>query len=154
MKKMLLTLSVILVLALVCFCPAGAEEPAKRDLTLQLVLSERQVRAGDTIQVYFSAANTSGKDFTSPVTLMDPKGKQVKGFGAPVLKSGTYAYWFGSWTVTEKDLEAEKIIFTVKYSVEDENGGIVNKKVNVSRGISASLFWVFWYSLFMSILMT
>ncbi len=136
MKKVLLTLSVILVLTLVCFCPAGAEEPAKRDLTLQLVLSERQVRAGDTIQVYFSAANTSGKDFTSPVTLMDPKGKQVKDFGAPVLKSGTYAYWFGSWTVTEKDLEAEKIIFTVKYSMEDENGGIVNKKVNVSRGIS------------------
>ena len=137
MKRLLSVLSVVLVLALVWLCPAGAEETAKRDLTFQMVISERNVRAGDTVQVYFSATNNSGKDLTSGVTLMDPKGKQVKEFGAPVLKSGTYAYWFGSWTVTEKDLEAGKIIFTVRYSVEDENGGIVNKKVHVSRGISA-----------------
>ncbi|MBR2661552.1 MAG: hypothetical protein IKE15_09145 [Clostridia bacterium] len=138
MKKRMLILAAVLLAICILLGFAGAEAPAKRDLILQLVFSSRNVQAGETVQVYFSATNASGKDFPGAMTLEDPKGKKIKDFGAPVLKSGTYAYWFGSWTVTEKDLEAGKITFTVRYSVEDENGEIVKKVTHVSRGISAA----------------
>jgi uncharacterized repeat protein (TIGR01451 family) len=77
----------------------------------------------------------------SPVTLYYPSGKKVEEFGSPTLAVGASKNWSGQWTVTQKELEAGKITFKIKYSVYsdevDENGEntLVNKTKNFSKKI-------------------
>ena len=85
--------------------------------------------------------NVGDVDMPSPVTLYYPSGKKVEEFGSPTLAVGASKNWSGQWTVTQKELEAGKITFKIKYSVYsdevDENGEntLVNKTKNFSKKI-------------------
>ncbi len=77
------------------------------------------------ISVSLKVSNPSGKDMVDPVTLYDPAGNIVPGFGdggSYVLKSGDSVSWEGKWNVTQAQLDKGEVEYSLKYHVEDEAG--------------------------------
>ena len=65
----------------------------------------------------------------APVTLLDPAGNVVSSFGdggAYTLKSGDSRSWEGKWNVTQAQLDAGTVIYTLRYHLEDASGALVD----------------------------
>ena len=96
MINRIILLAAALLLALACACSAGAESQSQRAVKIKMDLSSSRVQAGNTIHVEISITNISGADFTEPVTLYYPNGKQIKLKGT--LKGIDNLYLAGQWT--------------------------------------------------------
>ncbi|MBQ9402825.1 MAG: hypothetical protein IJU38_10680 [Clostridia bacterium] len=136
-KRLLLALVLGIALVLLCASAALADDPMK----VSMELSTNKFSAPKSITVSITVTNVGDVDMPSPVTLYYPSGKKVEEFGSPTLAVGASKNWSGQWTVTQKELEAGKITFKIKYSVYsdevDENGEntLVNKTKNFSKKI-------------------
>ena len=136
-KRLLLALVLGIALVLLCASAALADDPMK----VSMELSTNKFSAPKAITVSITVTNVGDVDMPGPVRLYDPSGKQVEEFGSPTLAVGASKNWSGQWTVTQKELEAGKITFKIKYSVYsdevDENGEntLVNKTKNFSKKI-------------------
>lgn len=136
MKKRMILLAAALLLVLIYACSAGAESQNPRAVKIKMDLSSSRVQAGDTVHVEISITNASDSDFTEPVTLYYPNGKQITEFGEQFLKIGESASWAGDWTVAEKQLADGRITFAVRYTEPDENGAPQKIKINFSKKIA------------------
>jgi len=136
-KCLLLALVLGIALVLLCASAALADDPMK----VSMELSTNKFSAPKSITVSITVTNVGDVDMPGPVTLYYPSGKKVEEFGSPTLAVGASKNWSGQWTVTQKELEAGKITFKIKYSVYsdevDENGEntLVNKTKNFSKKI-------------------
>ena len=136
-KRLLLALVLGIALVLLCASAALADDPMK----VSMELSTNKFSAPKSITVSITVTNVGDVDMPGPVTLYYPSGKKVEEFGSPTLAVGASKNWPGEWTVTQKELEAGKITFKIKYSVYsdevDENGEntLVNKTKNFSKKI-------------------
>ena len=137
MKKKPLVFAAIMMLCLLWVIVSVAESSASQDLRIRMGFSPVSVCPGDSVSVVITIVNSSGKDFTDPMTLYDPKGTRIEDFGNPVLKNEEVAVWSGTWTVSEEDLAKGKLIYTVKYSVTDEAGSVLRKAIHFSRKLTA-----------------
>ena len=122
-KRLLLALALGIVLVLLCAAALAADSP----LTYKGTLSTYKFTGPKTVTVSITVSNSGEGDLPGPVTLYYPSGKQVEEFGSPTLNVGASAYWTGPWTVTQKELEEGLIVFTVRYSVYDDDGNLQNK---------------------------
>ena len=96
------------------------------DFTIQ-VTPKALTEPGD-VTVSLRVANTSSEDMMYPVTLYDPAGNVVKGFGnqgSYTLSAGAFRTWEGTWRVTQAQLDAGEFAYLLKYSMDD-NGEVVN----------------------------
>ncbi len=112
---------VLPVLALLCllFCAASAED-APVEATITLTPSSMAVPSDAEYSI--RVANVSGEDMTSAVTLYDPAGKVVAGFGdggSAILKSEEYRTVTGQVSVTQKQLDEGEVSFTLRYKDAD-----------------------------------
>jgi uncharacterized repeat protein (TIGR01451 family) len=136
-KRFLLALVLGIALVLLCASAALADDPMK----VSMELSTNKFSAPKSIKVSITVTNVGDVDMPGPVRLFYPSGKQVEEFGSPTLAVGASKNWSGDWTVTQKELEAGKITFKIKYAVYsdevDENGEntLVNKTKNFSKKI-------------------
>ena len=136
-KRLLLALALGIALVLLCASAALADDPMK----VSMELSTNKFTAPKKITVSITVTNAGDVDMPGPVTLYYPSGKKVEEFGAPTLAVGASKNWSGEWTVTQKELEAGKITFKIKYAVYsdevDEKGEntLVNKTKNFSKKI-------------------
>ena len=131
-KQLGLVLALVLVLALLCAGFALAESDS---LKFNMELSSSKFTEPKTITVSITVTNVGESDLPGPVTLYYPSGKQVEEFGSPTLTVGASKNWSGPWTVTQKELEAGKISFIVRYTVYDENGELQTPGIYVSKRI-------------------
>ena len=121
----------ILALALLLLCVSSslaADDPLK----VSMELSTNRFTEPKEITVSISVSNVGESDLPGPVTLYYPSGKQVEEFGSPTLTVGTSKSWTGPWKVTQKELEAGRITFKLKYSLYNDEGTLVNKTKNFS----------------------
>lgn len=136
-KRLLLALVLGIALVLLCASAALADDPMK----VSMELSTNKFSAPKSIKVSITVTNVGDVDMPGPVTLYYPSGKKVEEFGSPTLAVGASKNWSGDWSVTQKELDAGKITFKIKYSVYsdevDENGEntLVNKTKNFSKKI-------------------
>ena len=136
-KRLLLALVLGIALVLLCASAALADDPMK----VSMELSTNKFNAPKSIKVSITVTNVGDVDMPGPVTLYYPSGKKVEEFGSPTLAVGASKNWSGDWTVTQKELEAGKITFKIKYAVYsdevDESGAntLVNKTKNFSKKI-------------------
>ena len=131
-KHLIAAAAAVLIMTLVCLCTAFADDPVK----VTMDFSASQFTGPKTIDVKISVTNTGDTEMPGPVTLYYPSGKQVEEFGSPTLGVGESREWSGAWTVTEDELQSGKITFKIKYSINNENGELVNKTKNFSKKIS------------------
>ena len=130
------TLSAVLcLLALLTVCCAAGAEPVN-PLKIRMELSATKFTGPQEITVVITAANTGGEPMLSPVVLYDPAGAQIAVFGDPVLQAGETGTWTGTWTVTEAQLAAGKITFSMRYTLPTDGGDTVNKEIRFSKLIS------------------
>ena len=105
-------------------------------------LSPTKLSGPQTITVAITVTNVGDGDLPGPVTLYYPDGNKISDFGSPTLTVGASRKWKGEWKVTQEQLEAGKVVFSVKYSAydgaPDETGepGLKNHKLNFSRNIT------------------
>ena len=133
MKRLIVCLVAILMLTMGVFAVAGA---ATDNIKIDMDLSTTTFTEPKEITVSIQVSNTGETDMPGPVTLYYPNGKQVEEFGSPTLTVGTSKSWSGVWEVTQKQLEAGRITFKLKYSIENEAGELVNKTKNFSYPIT------------------
>lgn len=125
-----------LIMCLALACIFGTALAAYDPLKVSMDLSQTSFTDTKSITVSITVSNAGEGDMPGPVTLYYPNGKQVTEFGSPTLKVGDSQTWSGTWKVTQKQLEAGKITFKIKYSVYNDNGELVNKTKNFSRKIT------------------
>ena len=136
-KRLFLAFALGLLLTLLCVGGAlAATDPVADPLKVSMELSSNQFSEPKKITVSITVSNVGESDMPSPVTLYYPNGKQVEEFGSPTLAVGVSKNWSGSWTVTQKELDAGKITFKIKYSVYNDDGELVNKTKNFSKRIT------------------
>ena len=114
--------------------------PAK--IKVSMDISPNKLSAPGKIYVVISLTNIGDEKTAGPVTLFYPDGAKISEFGSPVLAAGSRKTWQGEWRVTQKQLDAGKITFSVKYTSydgePDENGkpGLKTHKLNFSKIIT------------------
>ena len=133
MKRRIL-LGLIVCLALCCLF--GTAMAAYDPLKVSMSLSQTKFTETQSITVSITVSNTGEGDMPGPVTLYYPNGNQVEEFGSPTLTVGSSQSWSGTWKVTQKQLEAGKITFKIKYSVYNDDGELLNKTKNFSKAIT------------------
>lgn len=133
MKRICMILALLFVFALPVFAPA--EGTAGRP-SVSMILPEEPVVSGETIPVEIIITNTSAVDYTEPMSLFGPDGKKIKSFGAPVLGVGEKHTWQGTWVVNAKQLKDGKLSYTLGYSIPDENGEMVKKRLRFRKSIT------------------
>ena len=119
----------VLLLAAVCMLLFAAPALAAEDpIEFSIEITPQSMTAPGDIQVSLRVANTSDRDMIDPVTLYDPAGNVVTGFGdggSYILAAGSFRTWEGTWKVTQEELNAGEFAYQVKYHIEDENGDLV-----------------------------
>ena len=91
------------------------------------------------VSVSLRVSNPSSTDMIAPVTLYDPEGSVVPSFGdggSYILKSGDSRSWEGKWNVTQAQLDAGTVAYTLRYHVEDASGSLVELNKQASAKIS------------------
>ena len=119
-KRLFLVLALGIALVLLCISAAFA---ADKPITVSMELSKYKFSGPETVDVRISVANSGEGDMAKPVTLYYPDGTKVEDFGSPILKVGSRKSWSGSWTITQEQLDAGKVVFTVKYYSFDGPAG-------------------------------
>ena len=127
----------ILVLAFMFQCAGLAEDADPVNVTIQ-VAPDSLTGPGE-VSVSLRVSNPTGADMISPVTLLDPDGNVVASFGdggSYILKSGDSRSWEGKWNVTQAQLDAGAVSYTLTYHVEDETGSLAEMKKLATAKIS------------------
>lgn len=127
----------ILVLAFMFQCVCLAEDADPVNVTIQ-VTPDSLTGPGE-VNVSLRVSNPTGEDMISPVTLLDPNGNVVASFGdggSYILKSGDSRSWEGKWNVTQAQLDAGAVVYTLSYYVEDTDGSLVALSKQASARIS------------------
>ena len=131
-KHWIFALAAALLLALLCGSAAlAAEDPLK----VSMGLETNKFSEPKEITVSISVSNVGESDLPGPVTLYYPSGKQVEEFGSPTLSVGTTKSWNGKWKVTQTELDAGRITFKIKYSIDNAEGELVHQTENFSKKI-------------------
>ena len=133
-KRLMLALILGIALVMILATASAAESP----LTFKGQLDQNKFTGPATVTVAITISNAGEGDLPGPVTLYYPSGKQVEEFGSPTLTAGASRSWTGTWDVTQKELEAGKISFTVRYSVYDDDGVLQNKANRINFTIQYS----------------
>ena len=111
-----ISVAAMLLLALVFACGAAAEEEM---VEFTIEVSPTTLTAPGKVNVSLKIANPTDQDMSAPVTLYDPAGQVVASFGdggSYILKSGDSRSWEGEWNVTQAELDAGEITYTLKYT--------------------------------------
>ncbi len=134
---MFLALALGIVLVLLCASVALADKPIK----VSMELSSTKFTGPKTVNVSITVTNVGDGDLPDKVTLYYPSGKKIEEFS---LSVGASKRWSGEWTVTQSELNAGKVTFSVKYYAYDgplnEDGEPKKQghKVNFSKKITYS----------------
>ncbi len=118
----------LLVMAAVLFglCTGAWAMTDPVEFTIQ-VTPDSLTAPGD-VQVSLRVANTGTTDMKDPVTLYDPAGNVVASFGdggSYILSAGAFRTWEGTWKMTDEQLNAGEVVYTLKYHLEDDNGDLI-----------------------------
>ena len=125
MKKRILVL--LMLAALFVLGMAGAAMAADDAITLTMDLSATRFSGPAEVNVVLRVTNTADEDMPGPLALYYPSGKMITDFGTPTLAAGQSMTWEGKWTVTQEQIKAGKVIFSVQYSYLAEDGSVARK---------------------------
>ena len=105
---------------------ALAEEQDPVSVTIQA--SPASLTGPGEVTISLKVSNPTDTDMIAPVTLLDPAGAVVASFGdggSYILKSGDSRTWEGKWSVTQAQLDAGAVSYTLQYHLLDDSGALV-----------------------------
>ena len=137
-RKMMKFAGMLLTAALLfglCCNALAVSDPV--EFTIQ-VTPDSLTAPGD-VQVSLRVANTGSTDMKDPVTLYDPAGNVVASFGdggSYILSAGAFRTWEGTWKMTDEQLNAGEVVYTLKYHLEDDNGDLIAMNATASAPVA------------------
>ena len=137
-KRLFLALALGVVLVLLCASAALADRPIK----VSMEFSKYKLSGPETITVSITVTNIGDGDLPAPVTLYYPDGSKIEDFGSPTLSVGKSKRWTGDWDVTQEELNAGKVTFSVRYSAydgaigDDGEPSLKAHKLNFSKDVT------------------
>ncbi len=129
----------ILLCALLLGFTGVLAEDTYNPIATSMDLSKNSFTGPDDVTVSIRVSNIGDDRIPGPVYLFYPDGKAVTDFGdggAVNLGLGEFATWTGTWHVTQKQLEAGRITFTVKYPVPNGESDIAYKNKSFNKAIT------------------
>ena len=123
MKHKLIVLVLLFIAMLACFSLASA---ATDPIVCSMEVDPSTLSEPGDVTITITVSNSGDTDMTNPLTLFDPTSQVVSDFGdngSVTLKAGEVKTWTGTWAVNQRTLENGQIVFFVKYTIIDENGG-------------------------------
>ena len=130
-KRLFLALALGVVLVLLC-----------ASIKVSMEFSKYKLSGPETITVSITVTNIGDGDLPAPVTLYFPDGSKIDDFGSPTLSVGKSKRWTGDWDVTQEELDAGKVTFSVRYSAYDGPAGddgeptLKAHKLNFSKDVT------------------
>lgn len=134
---------------LLCAClmismlPAAfAQEAQAKDsgLSFTLSVSPESLVAPGAVTVSARVSNASQEDIVTPLKLVDPDGKLVTSFGDGGtllrLPSGESQPWQGQYAVKQEQLDAGKLTYSLKYSLPDAQGNLIEQTLPASANLT------------------
>lgn len=125
--KVYVTVLVLVALVAGLLC-VSAQEVGMAGLSFTMEADPATMTAPGKIKITVRLANSGQADITTPMALYDGEDKPVTSFfdggTLSVLKVGESRTWSGEYAVTKAQLEAGKVIFTLKSSVVDASGNV------------------------------
>ncbi len=137
-RKMMKFAGMLLTAALLfglCTSALAVQDPV--EFTIQ-VTPDSLTAPGD-VQVSLKVANAGSTDMKDPVTLYDPAGNVVASFGdggSYLLPAGAFRTWEGTWKMTDEQLNAGEVVYTLKYHLEDDNGDLIAMNATASAPVA------------------
>lgn len=125
-----MALALLLVLGL-SSAALAAEDP----VTMSMELSATRFSGPAEVTVTIRVTNTMDTDMPGPLALYYPSGKIIEDFGMVTLAAGESQTWTGTWTVTEEQIKAGKVLFGLQYSFLAEDGSVSKKSVSYYTAI-------------------
>lgn len=125
MKKRILVL--VALVALLVLGLTSAAVAADAPVSMKIGLSSTRFSGPAEVTVNISVSNTTDEDMPGPLALYYPNGKMISDFGTPTLSAGQTKTWEGTWTVTEEQIKAGKVLFAVQYSYLADDGSVARK---------------------------
>lgn len=122
-KQHPLFILITLVVLVLSLTPVFAQE-ADTPIRTQITLAKTTFSAPEEVSLTIQIANISSEAIPGLVSLFYPNGNPVTDFGdkgSIQIPVGETALWTGNWTITQEELDAGKIAFSVKYSKYDQN---------------------------------
>lgn len=137
-RKILLFVSVT-VLVLLLSVGAYALTDAS-SIQFDLSVEPSTLKAPGPVTAKVSVTNNGTEDITVPMTLYDADDKLVTaafdGGALNLLKVGETRTWEGSWTVSQKHLDAGKVTFYLRLNTTDATGAIAQVSISASSPIT------------------
>lgn len=134
-KRMRIVLLALMLLALLFALPAFAEE----NINFTLSVEPASLTEPGPVTVSVRVVNTGDADMTEPVLLYDPSGALVPSFGdggQALLKKGDYVTAQQTYTVTQQQLDAGKLSYSLSYNTVDANGSVVTRQLTASAALT------------------
>ena len=120
--------AVLLILAIAFMFQCGGLADDSDPVSATIQVTPDSLTGPGEVSVSLRVSNPSSADMIAPVTLYDPAGNVVSSFGdggSYILKSGDSRSWEGKWNVTQAQLDAGTVAYTLKYHLEDASGALV-----------------------------
>lgn len=134
-SKRFAVLLALLAVTLFFALPALAAEPVSFSLSVE----PASLTEPGPVTVSLRVANTGDADLTEPVSLQDPDGQVVGSFGdggQALIKQGEYVTAQQTYNVTQEQLNAGKLTYTLSYNQVDESGEVVVQTLAKSAEIA------------------
>ena len=112
----------LLVLMILCLMAALPALAVDTPVMAQITISPNEMSVPGPVDVSISVTNISGADLTRPVTLYDPNGKLVSGFGqngSATLKANAQMSVSLQGAVTQEMLDQGAMTYTLRWMDED-----------------------------------
>lgn len=139
MKRKLIPFILIISLFIMIFALPGIGEQAVSDpINATISLSKTTFTTPEEVSVTIQISNVGSVAVPGSVTLFYPNGTPVTNFGdggSIQMNVGGIQSWTGNWTVTQEELDAGSISFSVAYNVADAAGTLTNKEKPITKEI-------------------
>ncbi len=125
---------------LICLLLVGtAQATGLEGLNFSIAADPDTFTAPGKMNITVRLANSGQADITSPLALYDPDDKLVTSFfdGGSLnsLKIGETQTWTGAYNIKQEQLDAQKIIFTIKTNMIDSSGNVASVSIPAQADI-------------------
>ncbi len=137
MKKSLLFLGFLVLVVLLAASSSALTDAGS--ISFAMSVDPVTLKAPGEVTVSIRVANVGTEDITVPMTLYDADDKIITaafdGGAITSLKVNEVVTWEGKWQVSQKHLDAGKIIFNLRLNTTDAAGAVAQVSVAASAGI-------------------
>lgn len=130
----------LLTIAAFALMSLGAIASAAFDpISAKIEITPTTLTGSSVVKVSIQVNNVGDDDMPGAVTLLDPSGARVSGFGSggsiTLALQKSYA-WTGEWYVTQDQLDAGAITYKLSYPYYDDSGNLTTHSKNVTAKLT------------------